>query len=376
EALEDERRAVDASVARTMVMQRTEEPRQTHVHVRGNFLALGEPVEPGVPAVLNPLPADVPADRLALARWLVDPTNPLTARVTVNRFWEQLFGTGLVPTSADFGTRGDAPSHPELLDWLAIDFVEQGWSVKLLLRTIVTSATYRQASDVTPELAERDPNNLLLARGPRFRVEAEAVRDLALAASGLLDRTLGGPSVFPPQPDGIWAAAYSGDEWTTSEGGDRWRRGIYTFLRRTSPYPTFAMFDATSRELVCTRRNRSNTPLQALALLNDPAFVEAAKGLAVRMLTEAGPEPEDRARRGFRLCLSREPAADELAILVDLYRAEREAFAADPDGAQRARALASLPPGLDVSGLDPIELAAWTVVANTLLNLDETITKS
>jgi hypothetical protein len=374
--LEREREQLEAAVPTALVLEELAEPRETHVHERGSFLQQGERVHPDVPGVLHDLPAE-PAepteptengrgapdrDRLTLALWLVDPDGPLTARVTVNRLWEQVFGRGIVFTSDDFGTRGDPPTHPALLDWLATELVRNGWSQKQLLRTIVTSSTYRQSSAVTPELQERDPHNLLLARGPRFRVPAETVRDIALAASGLLDRSIGGPSVFPPQPEDIWAATYSQDRWTTAEDSSRWRRGLYTFWRRTAPYPSFMAFDATSREVSCARRSCTNTPLQALVLLNDPAFVEAAGALARRMLTKESDEA--RAVLGFRLCLARRPEPAEVDVLVQLARSERALFTAEPD---RAALLAP--------GEDPVELAVWTVVANALLNLDEVITK-
>ncbi len=367
--IEQARDELNAKLPATMVMRERAEPRETRLLIRGSFLNPGDPVEPGVPAVLNELPASAPPTRLGLADWLVDPANPLVARVTVNRFWEQLFGRGLVETSEDFGTRGDPPSHPELLDRLASDFVANGWSVKELHRAIVTSATYRQSSDVTPELLERDPYNRLLARGARFRVEAEAVRDVTLAIAGLLATEIGGPSVFPPQPDGIWAMTYSGEQWNTATDADRYRRGVYTFLRRTAPYPTFAMFDATSREVTCTRRARTNTPLQALAALNDPAFLEAAGGLARRM---AGGDDAKGLRRGFRLCTAREPEAGELDVLAELLASERAFFAEHPErAAELDAAAAPFAKGRD----DAPELAAWTVVANALLNLDETLTQ-
>jgi hypothetical protein len=337
--------------------------------------------------VLPPLPEKTPANRLTLARWLVDPQNPLTPRVAANRAWEQLLGVGLVATSEDFGTQGERPSHPELLDYLASELVRNGWSMKKLHRLIVTSATYRQSSRTTPVLAERDPRNRLLARGPRARVEAEMVRDIALSASGLLSHKIGGPSVFPPQPDGIWTQNYSGDQWTTSEGEDRYRRGLYTFWRRTSPYPTFMSFDAPSREACVVRRSRTNTPLQALATLNDPAFVEAARALARRMMTEpavtvaaatAGGTSEAatiaaRATHGFRICLARPPRASELEQLVALYQQEVSHYR---DHADAATELAlGKPAAANVDKLNVSEWAAWTVVANVLLNLDSTLTK-
>ena len=357
--------------ATALVMRELDVPRESYVLERGSFLAPGERVEPGVPSVLNPLPADAPPNRLGFARWLVAPDNPLTARVTVNRLWGQVFGRGIVATPLDFGTQGEPPTHPELLDWLALEFQADGWSMKSLLRRIVTSSTYRQRSEVTPELLALDPDNRLLARSPRRRVEAEMVRDVALVASGLLAREVGGPSVMPPQPDGIWNMAYSGDRWQADEGSNRFRRGLYTFWRRTAPYPTFMAFDAPSRELCSVQRPHSNTPLQALALLNDPAFVEASIGLGARMLRAASDDGA-RLRRGFLLCTSREPRGDELEILAELLAGERERFAREPEA---AAALLTTEVDLGIADLDPAELGAWTVVANVLLNLDETITR-
>jgi hypothetical protein len=307
-------------------------------------------------------------NRLGLAHWLVDAENPLTARVTVNRFWEQFFGRGLVETAEDFGIQGERPSHPELLDWLATEFVRLGWSQKALHRTIVLSAAYRQSSRVTPLLLEKDPYNRLLSRGPRFRMEAEMVRDSALAAGGLLCRRIGGPSVFPYQPDGVWKIPFNKDQWINSDGDDRYRRGLYTFWRRTSPYPSFMTFDAPSREVCSVKRVRTNTPLQALVLLNDPAFFDAARGMARRVMTEAGPEPSSRAVHAFRRCTARAPGEAELREIVALHALERERFRKDADAARR---LVQVPSGES----DLSEWAAWTVVCNTILNLDETITK-
>ena len=261
----------------------------TSLRIRGNFMNKGENIPADVPAALPPLGSDEPPNRLGLARWIVNPRNPLTARVAVNRSWEQIFGRGIVETSEDFGTRGSPPTHPELLDWLATELVRQGWSLKALHRLIVTSSTYRQSSAVTHALLERDPNNRFLARGPRFRLDGEAIRDVALAASGLLSRKIGGPSVFPPQPEGIWSIPFNPDRWKTSLGEDRYRRGLYTFWRRSSPYPAFMIFDAPSREFCSIRRPRTNTPLQALTTLNDPGMFEMAQGLARRIVVEAGP---------------------------------------------------------------------------------------
>ena len=263
----------------------------TNLHIRGSFLSVGDKVCAGVPFILNPLPDDQMPNRLGLANWLVSDDNPLTARVTVNRYWEQLFGRGIVETSEDFGTQGAPPTHPLLLDWLATEFMRDGWSMKKMLRLIVTSATYRQSSDATPELEEKDPYNLLLARGPRFRVPAEMVRDVALAASGLLSPKIGGPSVFPYQPEGVWDRPYNDDKWEESKGEDAYRRSLYTFIRRTSPYPSWTTFDAPTREFCTVRRVRTNTPLQALTTLNDPAFFVAAQALGRMILQDGGLTP-------------------------------------------------------------------------------------
>jgi mono/diheme cytochrome c family protein len=362
-------------IATTLVLgeRQTFERPSTFLRVRGGFLNKGEKVYAGVPAALHPLPEHAPVNRLGLAYWLVDENNPLTARVAVNRFWEQIFGRGIVETSEDFGSQGAPPSHPELLDWLATEFVAQKWSMKSLVRLIVTSAAYRQSSRVTPELQARDPYNRLLARGPRFRVEAEMIRDAALAASGLLSRKIGGPSVFPPQPDGIWAVSANSDNdrWLTSTGADRFRRGLYTFIRRSAPYPAMMNFDATSRESCTVRRTRTNTPLQALTLLNDEAFFEIARGLARRMIDEGGADAKARLAYGFRLCVTRAPRAEELARLVKLYEQQLAHYRARP--AEAAQLIAPQLQPSDKAGA--AELAAWTVAANVLLNLDATLTK-
>jgi hypothetical protein len=360
--------------ATSMVLQELGQPRTTHVLIRGSHNVKGEQVSPGVPQVLHPLPSAQPPNRLTLARWLVDPRNPLMGRVTMNRVWAQMFGRGIVETSEDFGVQGEPPSHPELLAWLAKEFVRQGWSVKAMQRLIVTSATYRQSSRVTPDRLERDPYNRLFSRGPRFRMEAEMVRDQALAASGLLKQTIGGPSVFPYQPDGIWFAPYSSDRWVESKGGDQFRRGLYTFWRRSAPYPAFITFDAPSRDVSCERRSRTNTPLQALATLNDPAFVQPAGALARRVLTDPKATAQHRATYAFRLVLARKPLPAELDHVVELYRENLDRYRHD---AASAKAMASTGPAtLTGPGHpDDAELAAWTVVANVLMNLDETVTK-
>ena len=349
------------------------ERRETRVLNKGNFLDPGAKVRPGFPPAVLPFPESGPADRLALARWLVDPANPLTARVAVNRLWGQLFGVGIVETEDDFGTQGEPPSHPELLDWLAVRFVESGWDVKGLLRTIVTSSSYRQSSKVTRERLEKDPRNRLVSRGPRFRLDAETVRDQALALSGLLGRKVGGPSVFPAQPEGLWQAAFNGQRtWATSPGTDRHRRGLYTFWRRTVPYPSMAAFDAPSRELCTARRTRTNTPLQAFVTLNDPVYVEASQALGRRIAAEGGASPEGRVSYGLRLCLGRTPSPSQVEALLKLYRSEKAHY--DGDRAS-AVALATDPLGPLPDGSDPAELAAWTTVANVLLNLDAVLTK-
>jgi hypothetical protein len=349
-----------------------EKRRKTHIQFRGNFLALGAEVTEGVPAAFHPLGKDAAPNRLALAHWLIDEENPLTARVTANRFWEQMFGIGLVRTTEDFGSQGDLPSHPELLDWLATELTASKWDLKAFLKLLVTSATYCQSSRATPEILERDPENLLLARGPRFRMAAEVVRDQALCVSGLLSRKMFGPSVRPPRPSlGLTAAFGSSLDEKPSEGEDRYRRSLYIEWRRTAPYPSLVTFDAPNREVCTLRRPRSNTPLQALVTLNDPVYVEAAQALARRMIQADGP-PEAKARRGFRLCLTREPRESELTPLVSLYGAARKDFADDPE---QAKKFAAPPAGSAPAGTDAIELASWTTVANVLLNLDETLMK-
>jgi mono/diheme cytochrome c family protein len=356
----------------TLVLKELPALRPTHVMKRGNFKNLGEEVKPGVPAKLNPFPEGQPVNRLGLARWLVDPNNPLTGRVTMNRIWARYFGKGFVETSEDFGAQGELPTHPELLDWLATELVERKYSLKAMHKLIVTSATYRQSSKVTPELRERDPYNRLFARGPRMRLDAEMVRDNALAISGLLNSKIGGPSVFPYQPEGVWFNPYSGDKWVMSTNGDQYRRGLYTFWRRTAPYAAFMAFDAPSREVCTERRSRTNTPLQALATLNDKAFVDCAAALARRMMAEEKGGDKERAIHGFRLCVSRTPSDKELDFLLKLYQESLEKY--KKDGAA-AKALATSGLGAPPKEMDAAELAAWTVIANVLLNLDETITK-
>ncbi len=394
--------ALNKAIPTTLVMHEKAKPRDTHIMIRGDFLRKGAPVQPGVPAVLPPLhdsrraegrkPSDDPRDvrgltptgspvsaRLDFARWLVSPENPLTARVTVNRAWQAFFGTGLVPTENDFGTQGDPPTHPELLDLLASELMGgseisnlkseitvPAWSLKRLHRLIVTSATYRQASHARPDLRERDPSNKLLGRQSRIRLEAELIRDVCLSASGLLTRQLGGPGVHPPQPEGIYIVTQQKKAWPESTGSERFRRGMYTYFWRTSPYPMLPTFDAPDANGTCTRRNRSNTPLQALTLANDRSFHEFAVGLAERIMA-TGPLPptpppsvtdSDDARlwQAVELCYSRPLTDLELRRLREFLNAQRTAFAADP------------------KDKDPTK-SAWTAVARVLLNLDEFITR-
>ncbi len=332
-----------------------------YIRIRGGFSAKADKVYANVPAVLPPLPDSEMPNRLGLARWLVSKDNPLTARVEVNRIWEQYFGRGIVETSEDFGTQGEKPSHPELLDWLATEFMDRGWSMKAIDRLIVTSTAYRQSSNVTPDLLAKDPYNRLIARGPRFRMEAEMVRDTVLAASGLLSPKIGGPSVFPPQPPGIWNMPYNDDVYQVSEGEDRYRRGIYTFARRSAPYPMQVNFDAPSREICTVRRTRTNTPLQALNLLNDEVFWEAAHAMAARLAKEGGSDARARIDYGYILATGRHAKPDELNYLARYQADEQEHFTDHMNEAKKV-------------GGDP-ETASWTMVANVLLNLDETITK-
>ena len=338
------------------------------VHPRGAWLVKGETVSADVPKFLPPLTDPEKANRLSLAQWIVSAQNPLTARVTVNRFWEQYFGRGIVETSEDFGLKSGKPSHPELLDWLASEFVRGGWSMKKLQRLIVTSATYRQGARITPAKLEQDPYNRLMARASRFRIDAEFVRDNALAIGGLLSPKVGGPSVMPFQPEGVWNVPYSGDRWQISDGEDRYRRGVYTFWRRSSPYPSFISFDAPSREFCTLKRLRTNTPLQALTTLNDPVYIEAAQALARRMVAEGGDALASRLALGFRLCTARKATPDELAPLTALYERQVRRYGED-------RKAAAAFAGADAGKPDVSQLAALTTVANVLLNLDETITR-
>ncbi len=342
-------KALDAEIESTLILRENGKGRPTHVQKRGDFLDLGEAVRPGVFGVLPPLKANPQAgqNRLDLARWLVSADNPLTPRVVVNRMWQQYFGKGLVETENDFGIQGALPTHPELLDWLAVQLVQRGWGLKDMHRLIVTSAAYRQSSALRPDLRAKDPDNRLLGRQHRLRLEAEIIRDAALAASGLLTRTLGGPGVYPPQPPEIFAFTQNNHPWPESKGPDRYRRGMYTFIWRQSQHPLLTTFDAPDAQVACTRRNRSNTPLQALHLANDPTFVEIAQGLAQRVTTEGPPDDTGRIDYAFRLCFSRPPADAERSRLLQYLEQQRQGNAPQ----------------------------AWMMLARVLLNLDEFVTR-
>jgi hypothetical protein len=384
--LRRQREALWESIPTTMVMEEMPRPRETHVLLRGAYDKPGEKVSPGVPAVLSPLPPGAPNNRLGLARWLVDPANPLTARVAVNRWWQMYFGTGLVKTVEDFGSQGEWPTHPELLDWLAAEFVRpsplplspggrgvgvRGWDVKAMQRLIVTSATYRQASRVTPALWQRDPENRLLARGPRVRLPAETIRDQALFASGLLVEKVGGPSVKPYQPAGLWKELADTD-YVPDRGANLYRRSLYTFWKRTVAPPAMVTFDASPRETCVVRETRTNTPLQALTLMNEVAFVEASRMLAQRAMKEGGPTPEERIALAFRLCTSRTPRPAERKVLLEDFGHQLTHYRQDRPAALKLLDVGEAPRD---GGLDPCELAAYTAVANLILNLDEVVTK-
>lgn len=344
-----------------------ERQRVTKLQYRGNYKDLGDEVKPGIPGVFQAGQQQV-SNRLDLAKWIVSKDNPLTARVTVNRYWEQLFGTGLVATAEEFGSQGDLPSHPELLDWLAVEFVESGWNMKQLLRNMLISATYRQSSKVSKELVQADPDNRLLARGPRFRLPAETIRDQALAVSGLLSGKMNGPPVKPPQPAmGLSAAFGSSTDWATSAGDDRYRRGLYTTWRRSNPYPSMSAFDAPNREVCTLRRVRTNTPLQALVTLNDPVYIEAAQALG-RNMFQAADSNSGRIEFGLKAALCRPVEADEIEVLERLHQKALEVFKSQPESAKK---MATEPLGALPDGMDMAEMAAWSVVANSILNLDE-----
>ena len=359
----------EPEVPSTLVMRELLKPREAFVQIGGDFLRKGVAVSPGVPAVLPRLETTGTPNRLDLARWLVDRRNPLTARVTVNRVWQHHFGKGLVATDNDFGIQGSLPTHPELLDWLASEFMERGWSQKKLHKLIVSSATYRQDSRHRSDLAAADPENHWLGRQQRLRLEAEVIRDEALAASGLLNPKIGGPSVFPPQPEGASKLGQIQRDWVASQGPDRYRRGIYTYFWRSSPHPGLMVFDAPDSTTSCTRRNRSNTPLQALTLLNDQGYYELAQGLAQRILREPATTESERMTLAFRICLGRSPQPEEASRITTLLSQQMESFRRSPADAVKVIG-ADIPAGMDIA-----QSAAWTAVARALLNLDEFVTR-
>ena len=379
--LRQDRAELAKQIPTTMILRERAKPRETHIHVRGDFLNHGAEVSSGVPSVLPPLESESPIpNRLEFAEWLFEPDHPLTARVTVNRIWQRYFGLGLVETENDFGLQGSPPTHPELLDWLASEFMglprtkgegpsPEAWSMKALHRLIVTSATYRQSSKIRPELLERDPRNRLLARQTRMRMEAEVVRDASLAASGLLSAKMHGPGVHPPQPEGIYVLTQQKKPWPDEKGLDRYRRAVYTYFWRSSPYPMLVTFDASDANTACTRRPRSNTPLQALTLANDQAFVEMAQALAIKILAEAPAYPEGRLREAFHRAYSREPSEEELNVLLPFVEKQQKHFESDPNAAGLA-APKQLPKNITTA-----EAATWAAVARVILNLDEFITR-
>lgn len=354
-------------IIKTPVMVELEDDyrRKTHIFERGNRLVLGEEVQPGVPQVMNSIPEGAPANRLGFAQWITSEDNPLTARVMVNRLWAQLFGTGIVETQENYGSLGSPPSHPDLLDWLALQFMqEHNWSVKEQLKQIVLSATYRQSSKITPDLLEMDPDNQLLARGPRVRLTAEQIRDQGLMVSGLLSDKMYGPSVMPVQPEGLWKTIYSGLEWKTSPGEDQHRRALYTFWRRTNPYPSLVTFDSPGRNVCVVRRIDTNTPLQALVTLNDPAYIEMAKGLAKRMLIAAsGDSTEEEIKAGYRLAIMKNIQKEELQDLQLLYEQASQYFQENPEAAKK------------LIHEEDLKLASLTMVASVIMNSDEFLTK-
>ncbi|MDB5357916.1 MAG: Protein of unknown function (DUF1553)/Protein of unknown function (DUF1549)/Planctomycete [Phycisphaerales bacterium] len=384
--LRKEKQTIEKQVPTTMVMAEMPKPRDTFILIRGQYDKHGDKVYADTPVALGALPADAPHDRLGLARWIVAPEQPLTGRVIVNRYWQSIFGTGLVKTAEDFGSQGEEPTHPLLLDWLAVEFTNPSdpstakWDVKAFIKLIMTSATYRQSSVASPELLARDPENRLLARGARLRLPAEFIRDQALAMSGLLNDEIGGKSVSPYQPPGLWeelmsrsdGANWTAQTYTQDHGKDLYRRTMYTFWKRTSPPPSLATFDAPDRETCTVRRARTNTPLQALVLMNDPTYVEASRKLAERMMTEAGADPDAKIAFAFRLATARGPRAQEMAVLRKIYQQQLAVYQKDAEAAKKLLGVGESPRN---EKLNQAELAAWSTVASVVLNLDETITK-
>jgi hypothetical protein len=378
--LKSQRQRFDDSIPSTFVFKDLPAARQSFVMMRGGYDKPGDRVEPRVPTFLPPLRQDGttgPPTRLDLAKWLVSDKNPLTSRVTVNRFWQQLFGTGLVKTSYDFGSQGELPSHAELLDWLSVEFRDSGWDMKRLIRLMVCSETFRQSSRATDELIRRDPENRLYARGPRFRLDAEQIRDNALTVSGLAVMEMGGKGVKPYQPDNIWEpVGFAGSNtrfYQRDSGQSLYRRSIYTFYKRTAPPPYMVNFDAPNREQFCTMRERSNTPLQALQLMNDVQYVEASRALATRMIREGGETFEERLAFAYRVVLARSPSEYETRVLAQQFEANLAHYKSDQDSAKKLITQGETQPD---AGIDVGELAAFTLIANTLLNLDETLTRN
>jgi hypothetical protein len=371
--LRRKRLAFYESIPTVMVMKEMEQPRKTFVLVRGQYDRPGEPVEPGMPSALPHFSDEKNTphnNRLGLAKWLVDVNQPLTPRVVMNRLWQHHFGQGLVRTTEDFGAQGDQPSHVELLDWLAAEFIRTGWDIKAMQRLIVGSATYRQSSTVGAELLQIDPENRLLARGPRRRLPAEVIRDQALTVAGLLTSSIGGPSVKPYQPEGLWQEIATDTEYQQSHGADLYRRSLYTYWKRTVAPPTMLSMDATSREACIVQRARTNTPLQALAMLNDTTYVESARVLAQRMIADY--PSNQRIAKAFQTVTSRQPSPAELNILARRYDESFREFEADPEAAKRLISVGEFPAN---EPLVAVELAALTTVTSLMLNLDEVVTK-
>jgi hypothetical protein len=374
DAAKKEKTAIEDTYPAVMVLKDMNPPRETFILKRGQYDQPTDKVESQVPGVLLTPQSNHPKDRLALARWLVSADNPLTARVLVNRWWQNYFGTGLVKTVEDFGLTGDAPSNAQLLDYLACRLIESGWDVKAMQKLIVMSSTYQQQSRLTPDLIERDPENRLLARGPRYRLPAETIRDNALQISGLLQPRVGGPSVKPYQPDGLWedVTVERRGKYVADVGEGLYRRSLYTFWKRTCPPPSMMSFDAPNREVCLARRARTNTPLQSLVLMNDPTYIECARLLAQIMIWDGGSHASDRIDVGMLRSVSRKASVAEREILSDILQSARKQFASQPSKAQSFNTTGATPPA---SAIDPVELASWTIVASTLLNLDETISK-
>jgi Protein of unknown function (DUF1553) len=367
----EKRDTINKSIPRVMVMQDVAKPRKTQMLEKGLYTKPGDEVSAAVPARLGTLPTGTPANRLGLAQWLVARENPLTARVTVNRFWQQFFGVGLVKTAEDFGVQGERPVHPQLLDWLACEFVETGWDVKKLCRLIVTSATYRQSSRLSAELIERDPENRLLARGPRFRMPSWMIRDQALAASGLMARTIGGRPVKPYQPSGIWEEATFGQRTYAQDHGEAlYRRSLYIFWRRIVGPTMF--FDNAARQVCTVKMSRTNTPLQALLTLNDITYVEAARAMAQRVILTGGANPRERLDLAMRLVLARPPSPAQSEVLLKSLDRVKNEFTQNPESAKKLLAIGE---SKRDELIDPIEHAAWTQICSVILNLDEALTK-